>query len=904
MKNNIIRTTAVLLSSLFLCSCIKEMAVPEQNVPTAEIIASIESLAATKTTLDENNNILWSAEDQLIAFLKSTDGARYKILPEYVLTMNGGFSRIDEDSSGDQGTAGKHLDHNIVFYPYSNDVICSGDATSYSLEAILPATQTYAQNTFGNGAFPMVGVSSSAEFSFRNVCGGLKLKFTGSAKIHSIKVEGLADEKISGKAHITCYPDGDTPQTSMDETASKSIVLECNGVQLKEEEPTVFIISIPPVTFSSGMKLTITTTDGYSRTMINTSENTIKRSTLLTFPTISLNVNQADIYIPEAEPDRFDWRDGTYEDLIENVYEPLRARYPEYITRSVIGRDASDTYDIWQYTFDSGHTEQTLYVQSGVHPYEEDAWIGLARVAEMICDNWQTDDRLAYLRQYCRLVIVPVVNVWGVSQAYESRTALNANGVNLNRDAIALTQPENQAVTSFIVEENNRRKISGAIDYHTTVNNEYGDYMLELHPDALNYEMSMAVGRKLLEKNITRRTDEYREKWGLDLYETYLPFFGTVRDNTYEDFCYRKGIPSITCEHSDHVWSYYISGSVAVTRSVECLMNHLIGFSRAKYFVGRYNVTIKAVPSTAEITLTCGSASSTGIGSATVSVDGNSPVEYTVSADGYATKTGSISEVYSNLTKDIHLRPEGSEFRAGDVDACVFDGFYLDMTGKIIDEAGTRTVALDVEPNTDYQFRVVDKFHRFRIGYSLINTDIAIAPKTGSITTMSNSVPGVININSGQAETIYVYVANSQCSTEINSDNFQLFKIQEGNGNTLQYAMLHGYAIATNDPTTRCVLENNYKGQLCVAFNCKPNTSYRVTDSGSHSRFRFYGKTESFDFMNMQSTIYDCIRFDSDKITDQSYTHTFNSGSYKSIVIYLNGDVTPDLTSVIKIEEL
>lgn len=226
------------------------------------------------------------------------------------------------------------------------------------------------------------------------------------------------------------------------------------------------------------------------------------------------------------------------------------------------------------------------------------------------------------------------------------------------------------------------------------------------------------------------------------------------------------------------------------------------------------------------------------------------------------------------------------------------------MTGKIIDEVGTRTVALDVEPNSDYQFRVVDKFHRFRIGYSLINTDIAIAPKTGSITTMSNSVPGVININSGQAETIYVYIANSQCSTEINSDNFQLFKIQEGNDSTLQYAMLHGYAIATNDATTRCVLENNYKGQLCVAFNCKPNTSYRVTDSGSHSRFRFYGKTESFDFMDMQSTIYDCIRFDSDKITDQSYTHTFNSGSYKSIVIYLNGDTTPDLTSVIKIEEL
>lgn len=290
-------------------------------------------------------------------------------------------------------------------------------------------------------------------------------------------------------------------------------------------------------------------------------------------------------FVPDDEPNRLDWGEWTYQQLIDNVYEPLRAEFPNYITRSSLGKDASNTYDIWQYTFDPGETEQTLYVQSGVHPYEEDSWIGLGRIMQIICHDWHRHEGLAYLRWSCKLLIVPVVNVWGVSQPRSSRTANNYNGVNLNRDAIALTQSESKSVTNFILQENTQRKISGMIDFHTTVNNTYGDYMLELHPDAPHYHMTMNVGRMLLYKNLGERNQEYLDKYGLGVNDTMLPWFGTVRDNTFEDFCYRQGIPSMTCEHSDYVWDNAESTGKCIKKSIECCLNHLLGLARAKYFV-------------------------------------------------------------------------------------------------------------------------------------------------------------------------------------------------------------------------------------------------------------------------------------------------------------------------------
>ena len=291
MKKHIVALSVLL--ALFSCQSLEP--VTETASENDELFASIELIGDTKTVMDENNNILWSENDQLVAFMRTTLGLRYKIKEQYVGTTAGGFSRIPDPESGDDLVSGQELDHNVVLYPYASSTLCmkndaQSPASSYKVNVVLPQTQRYAENSFGNGAFPMIAVSSNNELTFRNICGGLKLQFKGTGKIKSIVLEGLGEEPLSGKAAVVGYVDGSAPTIAMESTATKSVALDCgDGVQLSEETPSTFIIAVPPTEFPSGMKITVTDAEGGSKTFTNSSPNRIKRSSLLKFPVITFN---------------------------------------------------------------------------------------------------------------------------------------------------------------------------------------------------------------------------------------------------------------------------------------------------------------------------------------------------------------------------------------------------------------------------------------------------------------------------------------------------------------------------------------------------------------------------------------------------------------------------------------
>ena len=280
-----------IITLVLAVSCQVTELTPVRDMTDDCLYGNMESMNATKTSMDENNNILWSEGDQLVAFMKTSLGRKYQIKEEYVGSTTGGFSRVTEESSGDDLESGNELSHNVVLYPYASTSCMKNDvnetSNSYKVNLNLPEIQTYAVGSFGNGSFPMIAVSSSNELLFKNICGGIKLQFKGEEKIKSIKLESIGGEKISGKATVIGYADETVPTTIMAEEAVSSVTLDCgDGLQLSDE-PTTFIISVPPVVFESGMKITVTDTDGISRELTNTSKNTIKRSTLLTFPVIT-----------------------------------------------------------------------------------------------------------------------------------------------------------------------------------------------------------------------------------------------------------------------------------------------------------------------------------------------------------------------------------------------------------------------------------------------------------------------------------------------------------------------------------------------------------------------------------------------------------------------------------------
>lgn len=273
-----------LAAVLAFVSCVEEISSPE--MVSSELYAQIEHEDQTRTMMDENNNIRWSEGDQILAFMKTSLGLKYQIKDEYIGKTSGYFSQVTPGSSNDLG-AGMEWNHNVVYYPYSSTVECEKSGSAYSLSVVLPSEQIYAEESFGNGTFPMVAVSESNNITFRNACGGLKLQLKGTVAIASIKVEGRTGEKLSGKATVTAYTEGTVPAINMASDASTSVILNCgSGVLLNEETATEFIISLPPVTFTKGFTVTITDTAGGTQTIETSKENVVLRSSLLKMPEV------------------------------------------------------------------------------------------------------------------------------------------------------------------------------------------------------------------------------------------------------------------------------------------------------------------------------------------------------------------------------------------------------------------------------------------------------------------------------------------------------------------------------------------------------------------------------------------------------------------------------------------
>lgn len=254
------------------------------------ISAKIEQNGESKTVLDENNNILWSGNDQIVAFMKTSYGHKYQIQPSFVGKTYADFSKVSS-ANGDDISAGMEWDHIVAYYPYAEEISCAKADDSYTLDVELPAEQTYAENSFGNATFPMVAVSDDNDITFKNVCGGIKLLLKGTQKITSITIQGKNNEILSGSATVTAYNYG-TPDITMTgtDTASQSVTLNCGteGTQLNENTATEFIISLPPIVFTEGFTINMTDSESNTYTVGTNEENSVLRSSLLVMPVVNV----------------------------------------------------------------------------------------------------------------------------------------------------------------------------------------------------------------------------------------------------------------------------------------------------------------------------------------------------------------------------------------------------------------------------------------------------------------------------------------------------------------------------------------------------------------------------------------------------------------------------------------
>ena len=252
---------------VLLAGCEKEIPQPKP-VPGGQdgfvtLTLTAQQNAESKTHLgtpgDASIPVLWDADDQI--WVRS--GAQEAGTPGNCFTTSA------EALSSDGKTAkftGESLEEGpyVAVYPYSFVAAESGNS---SVVLNVPSTQAYAEKSFSPGANYTAAVwSSGTSMTFKHIAGAMRLKFTGTKKVKSIKITDNDPAKaLWGKCTLNI--DGQTGEVSSTswenaDPGKNSLILDCGeGVQLKETEDTEFYLVVPVGAFAKGFTCTLTADD-------------------------------------------------------------------------------------------------------------------------------------------------------------------------------------------------------------------------------------------------------------------------------------------------------------------------------------------------------------------------------------------------------------------------------------------------------------------------------------------------------------------------------------------------------------------------------------------------------------------------------------------------------------------
>ena len=295
---------SVIIGFLLSAICACQQITFEENEGVTSIYGFIEQMnPSTKTYLDENRNVRWQEGDKVSAFINSTAVRCFQISDEHVGKTSGSFAEV-ETSTGAMGNAGFEIDGTVVYYPYSASVKCAADdaeGRSFRLTGLsLPSEQVYSEGTVAQNLLPMLAVSSSAQtFTFRNICGILKLQVVGEGTLKTVSLKGNNGEILAGEIEVVGYKEavselgsasslGEPPVVTMldDQATTITLICEGDGVALDASDPVSFMFVLPPTAFESGFEVMMTDDQGTTAKITSTRSNTVGRSRMLVMPVV------------------------------------------------------------------------------------------------------------------------------------------------------------------------------------------------------------------------------------------------------------------------------------------------------------------------------------------------------------------------------------------------------------------------------------------------------------------------------------------------------------------------------------------------------------------------------------------------------------------------------------------
>ena len=277
-------------------------------------------------------------------------------------------------------------------------------------------------------------------------------------------------------------------------------------------------------------------------------------------------------YIPESVGSVIDDKtlgdlSWTSEEVVDNLYEPVRARYPEYITRENIGKDQTGTFNMYCYVYAPENYKVTLFLASGVHGDEEVGYFALAKCMQLIADATPEDEPLYTLRQKVRFVVIPIVNVWSVSTEH---VRANGTGVDLNRNFDDLSQQETKNAMACFAKY--AKDVSVFMDFHIA-----GISNVALYYNFINYSDNAVANYKTTNHMYHRYMELGYAKAGTPL--TKVPGSYTKGSEYFEGRIWNEyQIPTITVEYVTTPASKFptVFTDKCMTLAVETYMNFII----------------------------------------------------------------------------------------------------------------------------------------------------------------------------------------------------------------------------------------------------------------------------------------------------------------------------------------
>lgn len=276
------------------------------------------------------------------------------------------------DFSGQVPTNTAIDDETCALYPKS----AFNKLTNGTMVLTLPATQTYAENSFDHNANIMIGQLVETEedtyhVPFKNMCGVLQLKLKGEGELGTISVTDKGGKMLWGTASLAIGSFANGINTDMISGGSSTITLNCDGVSLSDEE-TVFNIVVPEGAFENGMDIEVKSKGGQMYRKSTSANNRITRNIVKQMPALSVEMIDAyDLendavklffsyprYQTYGEASHF----TTYASVFKNLYSHDT---PNKVPLSWTG-DASTTYTITlTYKNDDGVNTTKTYTATG-----------------------------------------------------------------------------------------------------------------------------------------------------------------------------------------------------------------------------------------------------------------------------------------------------------------------------------------------------------------------------------------------------------------------------------------------------------------------------------------------------------------------------------------------------------